>query len=109
MTTEPATPGQHPQTRAFLTAGERLREQRYWDHASTESEIEFLGALAVVLREVSYQLDRHKVLDPVAAEAFRQAAPFHIPSFVDTNAEAILMGSLEHRIQTLGEQDRANS
>lgn len=93
----------HPQIQTFLDAAAALKEQRYWDH-NPQERIEFLIALGDVLRECSYQLDRHQVLEPAAMEAFRAVATFHMPAVADASAEGILMGSLEHRIQLLREE-----
>ncbi|MGO3269985.1 hypothetical protein [Glutamicibacter sp. BW77] len=90
------------QVEAFQEAAAALKAERYWDHSSVDSQIEFLNALSDVAREVAYQLDRYKVLQPEAVKAYRAAAAEPLgPSFQEDTAELLLMGSLHNHIQQL--------
>lgn len=90
------------QVEVFQQAAAALKAERYWDHSSVDSQIDFLNALSDVAREVAYQLDKYKVLQPEAVKAFRSAAAEPLgPSFQEDTAELLLMGSLDNHIQHL--------
>lgn len=93
---------ENSQLQAFAEAAAALKAERYWAHTAPEEQIAFLHVLQDVAREVAYQLDRYKVLQPEAVKAFRAASSEPLgPSFQEDTAELLLIGSLENHIQQL--------
>lgn len=92
----------HPQIAAFSQAAELIRDQRYWCR-NDDDEINFLQALADVVREVSYHLDAVQALSFDGMAAYCNAAGLH-PWGGNANAEFILMtavdAAIEQRIAT---------
>lgn len=98
------------QVEVFQQAAAALKSERYWDHSSVDDQIEFLNALSDVAREVAYQMDKYKVLQPESMQAFRDASTEPLgPSFQKNSAELLLMGSLDNSVQKLYADQREES
>lgn len=84
-----------------------MKNERYWSYDENGTdERAFLQSFNEVLTEVAYQLDRHKILDKAGLEAYRKVAPVSMPSFAETSAEVILLGTLQNRIEELDGKDQ---
>ena len=93
---------EHPQVVAFRQAAGLLRDQRYW-RRSDDDEIDFLRALADVVREVSFHLDAVEALDLEWLREYCRTAGLRSLSG-RANAELVLMAAvdavLERRLAT---------
>ena len=87
----------HPQVAAFRQAAELMRDQRYWCR-NDGNEINFLQALADLVREVSYHLDAVQALNFHGMAAYCNAAGLQ-PWGGHANAELILMTAVDAAIE----------
>ena len=87
----------HPQVAALRQAAELMRDQRYCC-GNDDSEIDFLRALADVVREVSYQLDAIQALNLEGLAAYCQMAGLQ-PWGGNANAELILMTAVDAAVE----------
>lgn len=94
-------PKRNPQAEAFHGAAIKMREHRYFRTENLEGQLDTLIALSEVATELSFHLDRLRILEPAALLAYRQASRLPVPAFVEMSAEVLLTFSLAAAAQNL--------